>query len=80
MLNIKFGAMLKLLLLAQTTSVVQAYGGGYGNGSKPLISSLDLEALIKPENLLARAEELFAIAQTSEPELGHPTRVIGSAG
>jgi hypothetical protein len=80
MLNIKISAMLKLLLLAQTASVVQAYNGGYGNDSKPLISSIELEDLIDPANLLARAEKLYSIAKTSEPELGHPTRVIGSAG
>lgn len=47
---------------------------------KPLIDSDALQDLIKPENLLKRAEELYEIAKLSENDWNHPTRVIGSAG
>jgi hypothetical protein len=80
MLKLKIIVIFKLQFLAQTTSAMQGYNGTYGVVSKPLVSSTELQALIKPANLLARAEKLFAIAKTSEPELGHPTRVIGSPG
>jgi len=51
-----------------------------GHGHKPLVDSEALQATIKGENLLARAEDLFKIAKLGEPEYNHPTRVIGSAG
>lgn len=48
--------------------------------SKPLVDTESLQATIKSENLLARAKDLYKIAQLSEDEYNHPTRVIGSAG
>ncbi|KAF2396299.1 Zn-dependent exopeptidase [Trichodelitschia bisporula] len=50
------------------------------NGKLPLVDSEKLQALIKGDALLARAEKLYAIAQLSEDEYNHPTRVIGSEG
>ncbi|KKA30935.1 hypothetical protein TD95_004335 [Thielaviopsis punctulata] len=47
---------------------------------KTLISSEAIQANIKGEALMARAEELYKIAKLSEPTYGHPTRVIGSPG
>ncbi len=51
-----------------------------GHNHKPLVDTEALQAAIKSENLVARAEDLFKIAQLGEPEYNHPTRVIGSAG
>jgi aminopeptidase Y len=48
--------------------------------SKPLVTSEALEAHIKAENLLKRAEKLFKIAEEGIEEYNHPTRVIGSKG
>jgi aminopeptidase Y len=39
-----------------------------------------LQKSIKPENLEARAKDLYEIAKNGEEEYGHPTRVIGSEG
>ncbi|KAI0160961.1 Zn-dependent exopeptidase [Hypoxylon sp. FL1284] len=47
---------------------------------KPLINTEDLQASIEIESLLDRAKDLYKIAQRSESEYGHPTRVIGSEG
>lgn len=47
---------------------------------KPLVNTDDLQASIKIESLLERAKDLYGIAQKSEHEFGHPTRVIGSEG
>lgn len=46
----------------------------------PLVDSESLQALITHEALNASALELFAIANASVKEYGHPTRVIGSGG
>ncbi|KAH6964465.1 hypothetical protein DER45DRAFT_501079 [Fusarium avenaceum] len=46
----------------------------------PLIDTKDLQKSIKPENLEARAKDLYEIAKNGEEEYGHPTRVIGSEG
>jgi aminopeptidase Y len=51
-----------------------------GHSHKPLVDSEALQAAIKVENLLARAEDLYKIAKLGEDEYNHPTRVIGSAG
>ncbi|KAI0140013.1 Zn-dependent exopeptidase [Hypoxylon sp. NC0597] len=48
--------------------------------SKSLVNTDKLQDSIKIENLVSRAKELYTIAQLSEPEYGHPTRVIGSEG
>ncbi|OTB15905.1 hypothetical protein K445DRAFT_317533 [Daldinia sp. EC12] len=47
---------------------------------KPLVNTKDLQASIKIENLVERAKSLYSYAELSEPEYGHPTRVIGSEG
>jgi aminopeptidase Y len=81
--------MLKLLLIAQAASIalcqshqipLQAPNEIVEQSSKPVINSTELQALITAKSLLSRAETLFTIAETSEKEFGHPTRVIGSAG
>lgn len=51
-----------------------------GPSHKPLVDSEALQAAIKAESLLARAEDLYKIAKLGENEYNHPTRVIGSAG
>jgi aminopeptidase Y len=51
-----------------------------GHNHKPLVDTESLQAAIKSENLLARAKDLYKIAELGEPEYNHPTRVIGSAG
>ncbi|KAI5865139.1 Zn-dependent exopeptidase [Durotheca rogersii] len=48
--------------------------------AKPLVDTDDLQASIKIESLVERAKDLYEIAKRSEPEFGHPTRVIGSEG
>jgi aminopeptidase Y len=53
---------------------------GGSHDHKPLVDSEALQAAIKAENLLARAEDLYEIAKLGEAEYNHPTRVIGSAG
>lgn len=47
---------------------------------KPVVDTDDLQDSIKVDNLFSRAKDLYAIAELSEPEYGHPTRVIGSEG
>lgn len=56
--------------------------GGVPNTAttKKLVSTEALQASIKSDNLLARAEELYKIAKLGEEEYNHPTRVIGSEG
>src|ERR1700729_1839698 len=49
-------------------------------GHLPLVDSEALQSEVAGKNLLKRAKELYAIAQLSENEFNHPTRVIGSAG
>lgn len=46
----------------------------------PLVDTKELQKSIKPENLEARAKDLYEIAKNGEEEYGHPTRVIGSEG
>ena len=47
---------------------------------KATIDTDALQALIKPDNLMSRAKELYEVAKLGEKQYGHPTRVIGSAG
>lgn len=47
---------------------------------KPLVDTEKLQASITGENLVKRAKDLFKVAQLSEDEYNHPTRVIGSQG
>ncbi|TPX16536.1 uncharacterized protein E0L32_003830 [Thyridium curvatum] len=53
-------------------------GADVAASKKPLIDSEALQARIKVDNLLTRAEELYEIAKLGEEEYNHPTRVIGS--
>lgn len=46
----------------------------------PMVDTKALQKSIKPENLEARAKDLYEIAKNGEEEYGHPTRVIGSEG
>ncbi|KAI1762947.1 Zn-dependent exopeptidase [Hypoxylon sp. FL1150] len=65
----------------QIPLVSQQNPSGASNSlGKPLINTDDLQASIKIENLLERAKDLYKIAQKSEHEYSHPTRVIGSEG
>ena len=48
--------------------------------NKTTIDTDALQALIKPDNLMSRAKELYGIAKLGEEQYGHPTRVIGSTG
>ncbi|KAI1073653.1 Zn-dependent exopeptidase [Whalleya microplaca] len=48
--------------------------------ARPLVDTKLLQDSINPENLVSRSHDLYAIAQLSEHEYGHPTRVIGSDG
>ncbi|KAB8283408.1 hypothetical protein B0I72DRAFT_135587 [Yarrowia lipolytica] len=47
---------------------------------KPLVTSEELQKHISEKGLRHRAEHLFKLAEKSENEFGHPTRVIGSEG
>lgn len=49
-------------------------------GHKPLVNSTGIQSLITPEALMKRAEDLYAVANLSAEDWGHPTRVIGSKG
>lgn len=48
--------------------------------SKATIDTDALQALIRPDNLMSSAKELYEIAKLGEKQYGHPTRVIGSVG
>ncbi|KAI2462948.1 Zn-dependent exopeptidase [Annulohypoxylon bovei var. microspora] len=48
--------------------------------AKSLVDTDKLQDSIKVDNLINRAKDLYEIAWLSEPEFGHPTRVIGSKG
>jgi len=47
---------------------------------KPLVSSEQYQSDVSSKNLFRRAQKLFQIAEKSEHDYGHPTRVIGSPG
>lgn len=47
---------------------------------KPVVSSKALQDAIDVKVLLKRAEKLYELAELSEEDYGHPTRVIGSKG
>lgn len=47
---------------------------------RPLVDTEALQALISADALKKRAGILYNIAEKSEEEYGHPTRVIGSTG
>ncbi|KAF1981634.1 Zn-dependent exopeptidase [Aulographum hederae CBS 113979] len=50
------------------------------SAKKPLVNSTELQDSITVENLLARAKHLSKIADLSQDQYNHPTRVIGSRG
>lgn len=50
------------------------------SSGKPLVDSEELQAAISGDRLLARAKELFEIAELSHDDYNRPTRVIGSKG
>ncbi len=58
----------------------QAPLGADGGLAPLMVESEALQASIKAENLLARANNLYEIAKLGQEEYEHPTRVIGSAG
>lgn len=66
-------------MLASESSSDQLPLGGVAV-KRPLVDSKALQASIKSENLLKRAEHLYEIAKLGEKEFNHPTRVIGSDG
>lgn len=65
-------------LLTGDTPAYQAQPAS--TADKPLVDSEELQAAISADKLLARAKELFHIAELSRDEYNRPTRVIGSAG
>ena len=85
----KFIKQVKLVCITTALGTASAVGTdeqqrpllqGHGGHRDRLVDSEALQDLIKPEILQARAEKLYDIARLGEPEYGHPTRVIGSAG
>ncbi|KAG9843564.1 Zn-dependent exopeptidase, partial [Aureobasidium melanogenum] len=60
------------------SSVAASTSSGISNGT--LIDTNKLQADIDIKKLVARAEDLYKIAELSIPEYNHPTRVIGSKG
>lgn len=48
--------------------------------SKSLVNSEALQAAISGDRLLAKAKDLFEIAELSHDDYNRPTRVIGSKG
>ncbi|KAI9735729.1 MAG: hypothetical protein M1818_006337 [Claussenomyces sp. TS43310] len=71
-----------LLILSYLGLAISALGlqTPFHAAKKDLVSSSALQADITADNLLKRANDLFAIAQLGEDEYNHPTRVIGSKG
>lgn len=60
------------------SSVIPSTSSDISNGT--VIDTNKLQADIDIKKLVARAEELYKIAELSIPEYNHPTRVIGSKG
>lgn len=50
------------------------------SSGKPLVDTETLQAAISADRLLARAKDLFEIAELSHDDYNRPTRVIGSKG
>ncbi|KAI1175394.1 hypothetical protein F4777DRAFT_550562 [Nemania sp. FL0916] len=69
-------AQLQKPLLSQPKAVAESDR----TGSKPLVDTDSLQALISTDSLLKHAAALYDRAKSSEEEFGHPTRVIGSEG
>ncbi|KAM0721302.1 hypothetical protein Q7P37_003590 [Cladosporium fusiforme] len=73
-------ALLGLSADAQQHPLVQAEAQETTLNSPKLVDSDALQAKIKGDNLLARAEDLYKLAELSIHDYNRPTRVIGSAG
>lgn len=83
MASIKTLGALGLLALsaeAQQHPLVQAGPQETAVNSPNLVDSDALQAKIKGDNLFARAEDLYKLAELSIHDYNRPTRVIGSAG
>lgn len=74
-------ALLGLSVQAQQLPLVQtdSHDAGLASSQK-IVDSEALQAKIHGKNLLARAEDLYKLAELSFHDYNHPTRVIGSAG
>ena len=74
-------ALLGLSVQAQQLPLVQtdSHDAGLASSQK-IVDSESLQAKIHGKNLLARAEDLYKLAELSLHDYNHPTRVIGSAG
>ncbi|KAM0700447.1 hypothetical protein Q7P35_012168 [Cladosporium inversicolor] len=74
-------ALLGLSVQAQQLPLVQTESLDAGLASShKIVDSEALQAKIHGKNLLARAEDLYKLAELSFHDYNHPTRVIGSAG
>ncbi|GAB7331329.1 hypothetical protein MBLNU13_g02768t1 [Cladosporium sp. NU13] len=74
-------ALLGLSVQAQQLPLVQTDSHDAGlSSSQKIVDSEALQAKIHGKNLLARAEDLYKLAELSFHDYNHPTRVIGSAG
>ncbi|KAK6354832.1 hypothetical protein TWF696_003964 [Orbilia brochopaga] len=77
-----------LLLAGTTTTLASPYipqqqpldNPLHRHANKPPVTPAALAAAMNTTNLLARAQDLYAIAHMSYAEHNHPTRVIGSLG
>jgi aminopeptidase Y len=74
-------ALLGLSVQAQQLPLVQtdSHDASLASSQK-IVDSEALQAKIHGKNLLARAEDLYKLAELSFHDYNHPTRVIGSAG
>jgi aminopeptidase Y len=74
-------ALLGLSVQAQQLPLVQTDSHDAAlSSSQKIVDSEALQAKIHGKNLLARAEDLYKLAELSFHDYNHPTRVIGSAG
>lgn len=74
-------ALIGLSVQAQQAPLVQTNAQDASpSSSHKLVDSEALQAKIEGKNLLARAEDLYKLAELSFHDYNHPTRVIGSAG
>lgn len=73
-------ALLGFSVQAQQHPLVQTDPQDAVFDSKRLVDSDALQAKIHGDNLLARAEDLYKLAELSIHDYNRPTRVIGSAG
>jgi len=74
------GASAVQLPRQQQRLLTSSSSSSVGYDSRRLVDSAALQDSISIDVLLERAHKLYEIAQTSEEDHGHPTRVIGSPG